>query len=125
MALRIRANGRVFCAAHSVKEEGDLYIDDGLHYELSAVNGVLVTEYIDDHISSGGEWWWRYQVPPDLKIDWREYMTVDEDFKAYRKNDKIVFESNNKTVSLSQKDLDNLDFRDAPCEYTIPLIEKL
>jgi hypothetical protein len=31
MALRIRQDGRILCAAHSEPETGDLYLDDYVH----------------------------------------------------------------------------------------------
>ncbi len=31
MSLRIRKNGRIFCAAHSLPEDGDFYLDDYVH----------------------------------------------------------------------------------------------
>ena len=41
MALRVRTDGRILCAAKSKPEEGDVYIDDAVHgwlagsYEIS------------------------------------------------------------------------------------------
>lgn len=35
MSLRIRKDGRIFCAAHSESEEGDLYLDDEVHEIIS------------------------------------------------------------------------------------------
>lgn len=35
MALRIRANGNVVCAAQYEEKEGDIYIDDSVHYILA------------------------------------------------------------------------------------------
>lgn len=34
MALRIRKDGRVLCAAHNPPEDGDLYLDDYIHAYL-------------------------------------------------------------------------------------------
>lgn len=68
MALRIRKNGRILCAAIHKKEVGDTYIDDELHYELSVVKKVLVTEYFDNHILHG-EWYWKGNIPKDVIID--------------------------------------------------------
>lgn len=61
MALRIRRNGRIFCAAETLPEDGDTYIDDGLHYKLSSNKKVLVTD-------GGNEWWWRGSVPDGIKL---------------------------------------------------------
>lgn len=35
MSLRVRANGRILCAAKCDPEEGDIYIDDNIHAWLS------------------------------------------------------------------------------------------
>lgn len=71
MALRVRADGRVLCAAMHPPELGDVYIDDGLHYRLSVEARVLVTEPMHSDAGRGGherhgEWWWHGQVPPDV-----------------------------------------------------------
>lgn len=70
MALRIRKDGRILCAALHVKKAGDTYIDDGLQYELSVVCRVLVTEPEPEH-SKRGEWWWHGQVPEGVIIEQR------------------------------------------------------
>lgn len=70
MALRIRSNGRIFCAALRPEEPGDIYLDDEVHYQLSAVAGILVTEPMDRH-TENAEWWWRGAVPEHVQIeDW-------------------------------------------------------
>jgi len=57
MALRIRKDGRIFCAALTKEQEGDTYIDDALHYEMSVVHKVIVTKSMPEHLETG-EWWW-------------------------------------------------------------------
>lgn len=69
MAVRIRRSGEIFCAAMSGPEEGDTYLNDGLHYRLSVELKVLVTECFSKHVKSGGQWWWKDQVPNDIEID--------------------------------------------------------
>lgn len=69
MAVRIRKNGRIFCAALNEALEGDCYIDDGLHYELSVERKILITTENDYHMKHGGEWWWKGQEPLDVRID--------------------------------------------------------
>lgn len=69
MAVRIRKNGMIFCAALSEPNEGDCYIDDGLHYDLSVVRKVLVTTENDYHMKNGGQWWWKNQQPDGVQID--------------------------------------------------------
>ena len=41
MALIIRKDGRILCAAIHHEEIGDTYIDDGLHYEMSVVKKII------------------------------------------------------------------------------------
>lgn len=69
MAVRIRKNGQIFCAALSEENEGDCYIDDELHYKLSVVEKVLVTNENEKHMATGGEWWWKNQQPEGVEID--------------------------------------------------------
>lgn len=69
MALRIRKDGRVVCAAINDAEEGDCYLHDGISYMLTVEEKVLVTTENDYHMSHGGEWWWKDQEPKDVVID--------------------------------------------------------
>lgn len=68
MALRIRKNGRIMCAAIHPEEPGDTYLDDGIHYQLSAERKLLVSEPMEQHKKSG-EWWWRGNIPENVVID--------------------------------------------------------
>ena len=68
MALRIRSDGRILCAALHNREDGDTYIDDNLHYEMSVVHKVIVTEPMPEH-TLRGEWWWTNQVPREVIVD--------------------------------------------------------
>lgn len=43
---------------------GDVYLDDNLHYLLSAEYGLLVSEPHEHH-SLDGLWWWWDEVPGD------------------------------------------------------------
>lgn len=74
MALRIREDGRILCAAKHPAEAGDTYLDDGLHYRLSVDLAAIVTEpmYCDGGRRGHayhGEWWWRDRVPADVELD--------------------------------------------------------
>lgn len=69
MALRIRKDGRILCAALNKEEEGDLYIDDDHHYTLTAEMKIIVTEPEPKHTKKGGVWWWKNQVPTGVSID--------------------------------------------------------
>lgn len=68
MAVRIRKDGRILCAAMYAAEDGDCYIDDGIHYALSVEAKVLVTESHERH-KNRGEWWWINAVPQGVTID--------------------------------------------------------
>lgn len=69
MAVRIRKSGRVFCAALTKEEPGDLYLHDGIAYHLSAEAKVLVSTHSEVHMATGGEWWWINNVPEGIEID--------------------------------------------------------
>ena len=68
MAVRIRKDGRILCAAMHPAEDGDLYVDDALHYYLSVEAKVLVTEPHERH-KEHGEWWRVNAIPPNVRID--------------------------------------------------------
>lgn len=82
MAVRVRADGRILCAAMHPAEPGDDYIPDNVSEKLSGATGilppVLVTEEweLPPGVGRGGhsvhgEWWWRDAVPDDAVIvDW-------------------------------------------------------
>lgn len=68
MALRIRLDGRILCAALNEAEDGDVYIHDGIHYQLSVEEKVLVTTENEYHMANGGEWWWKGREPKGVLI---------------------------------------------------------
>lgn len=55
MAVRIRVTGEIICAAKSDPQTGDIYVPDGLHYELSVIQKVLIPDKNED---SNGRWYW-------------------------------------------------------------------
>lgn len=63
MAVRIRKNGKILCAAMNPERKGDLYINDALHYYLSVEKRVLVTEPWKQHKKNKGEWWFINELP--------------------------------------------------------------
>lgn len=67
MALRIRKDGRILCAAMYAEEPGDTYIDDNLHYKMSCEFKVIGTEPMDIH-KLHGQWWWLGNVPEGVQI---------------------------------------------------------
>jgi hypothetical protein len=81
MAVRIReGSGKILCAAMYPAKPKDCYIDDGVHYMLSVVKKLLVTEPMELPYGVGrggharhGEWWWHNEVPEDVVIEsWPE-----------------------------------------------------
>jgi hypothetical protein len=68
MAVRIRDNGTIVCAAMHPALPGDTYLDDTVHYRLSAELRVLVAEPIEQH-QHDGLWWWRDAVPEGRKVE--------------------------------------------------------
>lgn len=59
MSLRWRVTGELLCGAKSEPMEGDTYIDDRLHYELSVERGVVIPD--DDEDKTGG-WHWNQAI---------------------------------------------------------------
>lgn len=55
MALRIRKNGKIVCAADTKSKKGDLYIDDGLHYYLFVEQKLIETK------DEGKTWNWKWK----------------------------------------------------------------
>jgi hypothetical protein len=68
MALRIRKDGRIFCAALTNLKEGDTYIPDILSYQLTVEHEVLKSYPMPKH-KEIGEWFWSGNVPEDLEND--------------------------------------------------------
>ena len=74
MALRIRQDGRILCAAMHLEEPGDTYLHDGISYRLTVETRAIVTEPWETALGRGGhsehgEWWWCNEVPSDAFID--------------------------------------------------------
>ena len=55
MAIRWRKKGDLICAAISKAEEGDTYIDDRLHYQLSVISRAILA---DVNHEDNGLWHW-------------------------------------------------------------------
>lgn len=55
MSLRWRKTGEILCGAKSEPMEGDCYIDDRLHYELSVIQKTIVP---DKNEEENGLWHW-------------------------------------------------------------------
>ena len=55
MSIRWRNNGDLVCAAVSEATDGDTYIDDRLHYQLSVVSKAIIA---DINHESTGLWHW-------------------------------------------------------------------
>jgi len=76
VSVRIRRTGEILCAAMLPAEEGDCYIDDGVHYYLGVEKRLLVSEpmHLPEGVGRGGhaahgQWWWHNEVPDDVVIE--------------------------------------------------------
>ena len=73
MALRIREDGRILCAALHEAEPGDTYLHDGISYRLTVEYRAIVTEPWEKPDGGGhsehGQWWWRDEVPDGIEIE--------------------------------------------------------
>lgn len=74
MALRIRADGTILCAAMHPPAPGDTYLNDTISYKLTVELRAIVTEPM--HLCTGfggharhGRWWWRDEVPRAAEIE--------------------------------------------------------
>lgn len=58
MALRVRTNGKILCAAKSEPLPGDIYIDDNIHGWLSGCYEIMdkVIESLGDDENGQEEW---------------------------------------------------------------------
>lgn len=58
MALRVRTNGDILCAAKSVEMPGDIYIDDNIHGLLAGCYDRMgkVIESLGDDANGQGHW---------------------------------------------------------------------
>lgn len=74
MALRIRKDGRILCAAAHPEEPGDTYLHDGISYRLTVALRAIVSEPMVSELGRGGhskhhQWWWANEVPNDVVIE--------------------------------------------------------
>lgn len=67
MAIRVRKDGTMWCAALTKLEKGDTYIDDGLHYQMSVIHGVIVALPMPEHIKHP-QWWWANKAPKEANF---------------------------------------------------------
>jgi hypothetical protein len=71
MSIRLRKSGELICAAMSEEEEGDTYIDDRLHYQLSVISRAILADI--EH-ETNGLWHWvhsdedRLRGVPELSL---------------------------------------------------------
>lgn len=59
MALRIRKDGQIVCAAMHPEQAGDTYLHDGLSYQLRVKEGVVID---DVNHEQNGLCYWRSDV---------------------------------------------------------------
>lgn len=75
MAIRVRKDGTMWCAALTEPMDGDTYIDDALHYEMSAVHGVIVALLHEEH-QKHPQWWWVMSAPASAD-NWKRRISSD------------------------------------------------
>ncbi len=68
MALRIREDGTILCAALHDEMLGDTYLHDGISYILTVELKAIVTEVWEKH-KIHGQWWWANDIPEWVKIE--------------------------------------------------------
>ena len=71
MALRIRSDGQILCAAMHSSEPGDTYLHDGISYKLTVELKAIVSEPMFSDLgrrghARHGEWWWKDEIPSDV-----------------------------------------------------------
>tara|TARA_R110002073_G_scaffold120438_1_gene262384 strand:- start:629 stop:835 length:207 start_codon:yes stop_codon:yes gene_type:complete len=64
MAMRWRKDGRLLCAAMTKPEEGDTYIGDGVHYQLSVISRAILADV--DH-ETNALWYWVHDEDARLR----------------------------------------------------------
>jgi len=64
MALRVRTNGRILCAAKSKPLDGDIYIDDAVHSWLTRCLDISINviESLGEDENGEEEWKPRYLI---------------------------------------------------------------
>ncbi len=67
MSIRWRATGEMLCAAKCEVMEGDTYIDDRLHYQLSVISKCIVADADHEH---NGLWYWVHSKIGDKSDDY-------------------------------------------------------
>lgn len=69
MAIRVRKDGTIVCAAMTEPEDGDTYIDDAVHGYLDACseNSVHLLLPSETH-DQDGLWFFEGRVPPGYEI---------------------------------------------------------
>lgn len=65
MAIRVREDGTMWCAALTEPEPGDTYIDDTLHHLLHTVHRVIVA-WPEPRHSREPQWWWIGSAPSEV-----------------------------------------------------------
>ena len=59
MAMRVRKNGRIFCARYHKAEEGDIYVPDDVHAWLTGATGHIELYSLLTYNKETHEWFLR------------------------------------------------------------------
>lgn len=109
MAMRVRADGTMWCAAYTEPQEGDTYIDDALHHQMVAVHGVIVAYPMPRH-EDEPQWFWRTTAPVDCDFTTGLSAPLDRDseyaklIERLRSNHTLDTPRNTLTGSLINPD---------------------
>lgn len=68
MALRIKKDKSIVCAAISKEQKEDIYIDDTIHQALCN-RKLIVAEPEPQHSNNGGLWWLKGCEPKNINIE--------------------------------------------------------
>ena len=80
MAIRIREDGTLLCAAHTDKEVGDTYLDDYVHYYLS-----VLTDSIRPSKTHDIDNLWFWNITEDSLEHYAEIKSYEEGFRGKEK----------------------------------------
>jgi len=85
MALRIRKNGDILCAAHTEPKQGDTYINDDIHYYLA-----VMTEAIRASNNHEQDNLWFWNIKQGLLKHEAETRYNEEVLRPRRKDKKYI-----------------------------------
>lgn len=89
MAIRVRSDGTMWCAALTPEASGDTYIDDVLHYEMSITHDVIVALPVPEH-EANPQWWWTSQAPKSADFTMANLKGLGQDLRAALNQGQVI-----------------------------------